>query len=124
MTLNSRPRKCLGFKTPYETFKKLTGVNEVSDYLVKDFHLPGKNRLEYAAYIFAATVLRPLSNSAGLRLLSYLATTNDLSAHKDFLIRLHPSFAAHAAPGPRLGENLRLSRALRPRLRSPWLIRS
>lgn len=25
--LNSRPRKCLGFKTPYEAFKKLTGVD-------------------------------------------------------------------------------------------------
>jgi len=25
--LNSRPRKCLGFKTPYEVFKELTGVN-------------------------------------------------------------------------------------------------
>ncbi len=25
--LNSRPRKCLGFKTPYETFEELTGVN-------------------------------------------------------------------------------------------------
>ena len=25
--LNSRPRKCLGFKTPYEVFKELTGIN-------------------------------------------------------------------------------------------------
>lgn len=25
--LNSRPRKCLGFKTPYEAFKRLTGVD-------------------------------------------------------------------------------------------------
>lgn len=25
--LNSRPRKCLGFKTPYEVFKKLTGTD-------------------------------------------------------------------------------------------------
>jgi IS30 family transposase len=25
--LNSRPRKCLGFKTPYEAFEALTGVN-------------------------------------------------------------------------------------------------
>jgi IS30 family transposase len=25
--LNSRPRKCLGFKTPYEAFEQLTGVN-------------------------------------------------------------------------------------------------
>ncbi len=25
--LNSRPRKCLGFKTPYEAFQQLTGVN-------------------------------------------------------------------------------------------------
>jgi IS30 family transposase len=25
--LNSRPRKCLGFKTPYEVFEELTGVN-------------------------------------------------------------------------------------------------
>jgi len=25
--LNSRPRKCLGFKTPYETFEKLTGID-------------------------------------------------------------------------------------------------
>ena len=25
--LNSRPRKCLNFKTPYEVFEKLTGVN-------------------------------------------------------------------------------------------------
>ena len=25
--LNSRPRKCLGYKTPYEAFKELTGVN-------------------------------------------------------------------------------------------------
>ncbi|MEN8130142.1 MAG: IS30 family transposase [Pseudomonadota bacterium] len=25
--LNSRPRKCLGFKTPYEAFEELTGVN-------------------------------------------------------------------------------------------------
>jgi IS30 family transposase len=23
--LNSRPRKCLGFKTPYEVFKELSG---------------------------------------------------------------------------------------------------
>ncbi len=26
--LNSRPRKCLGFKTPYEVFEKLTGIKE------------------------------------------------------------------------------------------------
>jgi transposase, IS30 family len=25
--LNSRPRKCLGFKTPYEVFENLTGIN-------------------------------------------------------------------------------------------------
>lgn len=25
--LNSRPRKCLDFKTPYEAFLKLTGMN-------------------------------------------------------------------------------------------------
>ena len=25
--LNSRPRKCLGFRTPYEVFQELTGVN-------------------------------------------------------------------------------------------------
>jgi len=25
--LNSRPRKCLKFKTPYEVFKELTGVD-------------------------------------------------------------------------------------------------
>ncbi|WP_419582523.1 transposase, partial [Thiolapillus sp.] len=25
--LNSRPRKCLGFKTPYEMFKELTGID-------------------------------------------------------------------------------------------------
>lgn len=25
--LNSRPRKCLGFKTPYETFESLTGID-------------------------------------------------------------------------------------------------
>ena len=25
--LNSRPRKCLGYKTPYEAFEELTGVN-------------------------------------------------------------------------------------------------
>ena len=25
--LNSRPRKCLDFKTPYEAFKDATGVN-------------------------------------------------------------------------------------------------
>ncbi len=25
--LNSRPRKCLGFKTPYEVFEELTGIN-------------------------------------------------------------------------------------------------
>ena len=25
--LNSRPRKCLGFKTPYEVFESLTGIN-------------------------------------------------------------------------------------------------
>jgi IS30 family transposase len=25
--LNSRPRKCLGYKTPYEIFEKLTGIN-------------------------------------------------------------------------------------------------
>jgi IS30 family transposase len=24
--LNTRPRKCLGFKTPYEAFEELTGV--------------------------------------------------------------------------------------------------
>ena len=26
--LNSRPRKCLGYKTPYEVFEKLTGINQ------------------------------------------------------------------------------------------------
>ncbi len=26
--LNSRPKKCLGFKTPYEAFEELTGINE------------------------------------------------------------------------------------------------
>lgn len=26
--LNSRPRKCLGFKTPYEAFEELTGITE------------------------------------------------------------------------------------------------
>jgi len=26
--LNSRPRKCLGFKTPYEVFEELTGITE------------------------------------------------------------------------------------------------
>jgi len=26
--LNSRPRKCLGYKTPYEAFKELTGIKE------------------------------------------------------------------------------------------------
>ncbi len=25
--LNSRPRKCLGYKTPYEAFKELTGID-------------------------------------------------------------------------------------------------
>jgi transposase, IS30 family len=25
--LNSRPRKCLGFKTPYEAFEELTGID-------------------------------------------------------------------------------------------------
>ena len=25
--LNSRPRKCLGYKTPIEAFKKMTGVD-------------------------------------------------------------------------------------------------
>jgi len=25
--LNNRPRKCLNFKTPYEAFEGLTGVN-------------------------------------------------------------------------------------------------
>jgi len=25
--LNSRPRKCLGYKTPYETFEQLTAIN-------------------------------------------------------------------------------------------------
>jgi IS30 family transposase len=25
--LNNRPRKCLNFKTPYEAFERLTGVN-------------------------------------------------------------------------------------------------
>ena len=25
--LNRRPRKCLGYKTPYEAFKKLTGTD-------------------------------------------------------------------------------------------------
>ncbi len=25
--LNSRPRKCLGYKTPYESFEELTGIN-------------------------------------------------------------------------------------------------
>jgi len=26
--LNSRPRKCLEFKTPYEAFEELTSINE------------------------------------------------------------------------------------------------
>jgi IS30 family transposase len=26
--LNSRPRKCLEFKTPYEVFEELTSINE------------------------------------------------------------------------------------------------
>ncbi len=26
--LNSRPGKCLGFKTPYKVFEELTGINE------------------------------------------------------------------------------------------------
>ncbi len=26
--LNSRPRKCLGYKTPYEVFEELTGINQ------------------------------------------------------------------------------------------------
>ncbi len=26
--LNSRPRKCLGFKTPYEVFEALTAINK------------------------------------------------------------------------------------------------
>jgi len=26
--LNSRPRKCLGYKTPYEAFEELTGIKE------------------------------------------------------------------------------------------------
>jgi IS30 family transposase len=26
--LNRRPRKCLGFKTPYEVFEELTGITE------------------------------------------------------------------------------------------------
>lgn len=32
--LNSRPRKCLGFKTPYEVFEELTGIKEktLTDY--------------------------------------------------------------------------------------------
>jgi len=25
--LNSRPKKCLGFKTPYEAFEELTGID-------------------------------------------------------------------------------------------------
>jgi hypothetical protein len=25
--LNSRPRKCLGFKTPYEAFEQATGID-------------------------------------------------------------------------------------------------
>jgi transposase, IS30 family len=25
--LNNRPRKCLGFKTPYEMFRELSGMN-------------------------------------------------------------------------------------------------
>jgi len=25
--LNDRPRKCLNFKTPYEVFEELTGIN-------------------------------------------------------------------------------------------------
>ena len=25
--VNSRPRKCLGFRTPYEVFESLTGIN-------------------------------------------------------------------------------------------------
>ena len=32
--LNNRPRKCLNFKTPYEVFEKLTGVDvrKIMDY--------------------------------------------------------------------------------------------
>ncbi len=26
--LNSRPRKCLGYKTPYEVFEELTGISQ------------------------------------------------------------------------------------------------
>ena len=26
--LNRRPRKCLGFKTPYEVFEQMTGIPE------------------------------------------------------------------------------------------------
>jgi IS30 family transposase len=25
--LNSRPRKCIGYRTPYELFESLTGIN-------------------------------------------------------------------------------------------------
>jgi IS30 family transposase len=31
--LNSRPRKCLEFKTPYEVFKELTGVDVSNHFL-------------------------------------------------------------------------------------------
>ncbi|SMN16307.1 Mobile element protein [uncultured Candidatus Thioglobus sp.] len=27
--LNSRPRKCLGFKTPYQVFLEMTGVDAI-----------------------------------------------------------------------------------------------
>jgi IS30 family transposase len=32
--LNSRPRKCLKFKTPYEVFEELTGITQkmLTDY--------------------------------------------------------------------------------------------
>ena len=26
--LNSRPRKCLGYKTPYEVFEEFTGISQ------------------------------------------------------------------------------------------------
>ena len=35
--LNSRPRKCLDYATPYEVFKKLTGIDAI--ILVKGIRL-------------------------------------------------------------------------------------
>jgi len=35
--LNSRPRKCLNYATPYEVFRELTGIDAI--ILVKGIHL-------------------------------------------------------------------------------------